>query len=150
MREPAVSVCRWSDAEPDLRRIRHQVFVVEMHVPEALEWDDADAVSLHALAVDARGHAIGCARLLPDGHIGRVAVLPPWRGQGVGSALLRALIERARARGDKRVMLNAQVAAIAFYERHGFTAYGRVFDEAGIAHRTMTRSLVNSRATAGT
>ena len=139
--EHTVRVCGWSDAEPELRRIRHQVFVVEMHVPEALEWDDADAVSLHALAVDVRGNAIGCARLLPDGHIGRVAVLAPWRGRGIGSALLRALIERARARSDTRVMLNAQVAAIPFYERHGFTAHGEVFDEAGIAHRAMARTL---------
>ncbi|HLX30479.1 MAG TPA: GNAT family N-acetyltransferase [Casimicrobiaceae bacterium] len=139
--EHTVRVYGWSDAEPDLRRIRHEVFVVEMHVPEALEWDDADAVSLHALAIDARGNAIGCARLLPDGHIGRVAVLAPWRGRGVGRALLRALVERARDRGDARVMLNAQVAAIPFYERHGFAAYGDVFDEAGIAHRAMARTL---------
>lgn len=139
--EYAVRICRWSDAEPDLRRIRHQVFVVEMRVPEALEWDDADAASLHALAVDAHGAAIGCARLLPDGHIGRVAVLVPWRGRGVGSALLQALVDRARARGDRRVMLNAQVAAIPFYERHGFVAHGDAFDEAGIAHRTMARAV---------
>jgi predicted GNAT family N-acyltransferase len=137
----AVRACRWLDAAPQLRQVRHDVFVVEQHVPEALEWDDADAQSLHALAVDASGRAIGCARLLPDGHIGRVAVFARWRRRGVGSALLLQLVDEARGRGDARVMLNAQVAAMPFYVRHGFVASGDVFDEAGIAHRMMERPL---------
>ena len=83
---------------------------------------------------------IGCARLLPDGHIGRVAVLARWRRRGVGSALLLRLVDEARGRGDARVMLNAQVAAMPFYARHGFVASGDVFDEAGIAHRVMERA----------
>jgi predicted GNAT family N-acyltransferase len=137
----AVRVCRWSGAAAQLRQVRHDVFVIEQHVPDALEWDDADAQSLHALAVDASGRAIGCARLLPDGHIGRVAVLARWRRRGVGSALLLQLVDEARGRGDARVMLNAQVAAMPFYVRHGFVASGDVFDEAGIAHRVMERPL---------
>lgn len=137
----AVRSCRWEDAAPQLRRVRHDVFVVEQRVPETLEWDDADATSLHALAVDAAGNAIGCARLLSDGHIGRVAVLASWRRNGVGSALLQRLVDEARHRGDARVILNAQVAAMPFYARHGFVARGDVFDEAGIAHRVMERAL---------
>ena len=137
----AVRVCRWPDAAPQLRKVRHEVFVLEQRVPETLEWDDADAQSLHALAVGASGDAIGCARLLPDGHIGRVAVLADWRRCGVGSALLSHLIDEAHRRGDARVILNAQVAAMPFYGRHGFVANGEVFDEAGIAHRVMERPL---------
>jgi predicted GNAT family N-acyltransferase len=101
----------------------------------------SSAQSLHALTVDASGNAIGCARLLADGHIGRVAVLAPWRRCGVGSALVSRLIDEARGRGDARVILNAQIAAMPFYARHGFVASGDVFDEAGIAHRVMERPL---------
>ena len=139
--EFAIRTLRWSEAARQLRSVRHAVFVVEQRVPESLEWDAADATSLHALAVDARGAAVGCARLLPDGHIGRVAVLAPWRRRGVGSALLSRLIDEARARGDAHVILNAQVDAMPFYERYGFVARGDVFEEAGIAHRVMERAL---------
>jgi len=136
-----VRICRWADAADALRRIRYDVFVVEQRVPEVLEWDEADAESMHALASDAAGVPIGCARLLRDGHIGRVAVARDWRERGVGTALMLHLIDRARARGDAEVIVNAQVAAMPFYERHGFIASGDVFEEAGIAHRVMTRAL---------
>jgi predicted GNAT family N-acyltransferase len=136
-----VRICRWADAADALRRIRYDVFVVEQRVPEVLEWDEADAESMHALASDAAGVPIGCARLLRDGHIGRVAVARDWRKRGVGTALMLHLIDKARARGDAQVIVNAQVAAMPFYERHGFIASGDVFEEAGIAHRVMTRAL---------
>ena len=137
-----VRSCAWSDAAAELRQIRYDVFVVEQRVPEVLEWDAADAGSIHALASDAAGRPIGCARLLVDGHIGRVAVVRDWRAHGVGTALMLHLIDKARARGDAQVTVNAQVAAMPFYERHGFIASGDVFEEAGIAHRVMTRALV--------
>jgi predicted GNAT family N-acyltransferase len=136
-----VTLCQWPDAADDLRAVRHDVFVVEQGVPEALEWDEADAGALHALATAANGHAIGCARLLPDTHIGRVAVRRAWRGRGVGTALLLRLVAAAYARGDRQAILNAQVAAMPFYARYGFVARGEVFDEAGIPHRVMTRDL---------
>jgi predicted GNAT family N-acyltransferase len=120
-----------------LRRIRHDVFVVEQRVPEVLEWDDADARSLHALAESSAGSPVGCARLLGDGHIGRVAVLRPWRRCGVGTALLLRLVDCARQRGDAAAIVNAQVAAMPFYARHGFVATGDVFEEAGIPHGVM-------------
>jgi predicted GNAT family N-acyltransferase len=136
----ALRTVRWQEAEDRLRRVRHAVFVVEQGVPESLEWDDADGVSLHALAVDADGAPIGCARLLPDGHIGRVAVLRAWRRRRVGAALLARLIGEARARGDPRVVVNAQFEAMPFYARYGFVATGDVFEEAGISHRVMERA----------
>lgn len=137
----AIRTARWTDAESPLRSVRHAVFVIEQRVPESLEWDDADGVSLHALAVDAEETPIGCARLLPDGHIGRVAVLAAWRHRGVGHALVARLIDEARGRGDARVIVNAQVDAMPFYARYGFVATGDVFEEAGIAHRVMERAL---------
>jgi predicted GNAT family N-acyltransferase len=136
-----VRVTDWHADTPALRHVRRTVFIDEQRVPENLEWDEIDARCVHALAEDARGAAIGCGRLLPDGHIGRVAVLAAWRGRGVGDALLSRLVDLARERGHARAILNAQVQAMPFYARHGFAAEGAPFDEAGIAHQVMTRAL---------
>lgn len=124
-----------------LREIRLEVFVHEQQVPEALEWDELDEPSIHVLARDAAGHPIACGRLTPAHKIGRMAVRAPWRGAGVGAAILRELVARARALGWPEVSLDAQVQAIRFYEREGFMAHGEVFDDAGIPHRTMTLAL---------
>jgi predicted GNAT family N-acyltransferase len=140
-----IRVCDWTRGAAALRKIRHEVFVVEQHVPDVLEWDDADAQSVHALAEDPDGTPIGCARLLPDGHIGRVAVIRAWRGRRVGEGLLLRLIDEAQCRGDARAIVNAQVAAIPFYERYGFVVTGGEFEEAGIAHRVMERALAVAR-----
>ena len=104
----------WNREPRPLRAVRIEVFVVEQNIPAELEWDRLDAVSMHALAVDATGTPIGCGRLLPDGHIGRMAVVAAWRGRGVGAALLAYLIEAARQRGDARVLLHAQTQAMPF------------------------------------
>jgi predicted GNAT family N-acyltransferase len=137
----AVRLADWPRDCDALRRIRHEVFVVEQRVPAELEWDGIDGDCRHALAEDGAGHAVGCARLLPDGHIGRMAVLRDWRGRGVGAALLRLLVAEARVAGHARVALNAQTHALAFYARQGFVACGEEFLEAGIAHRAMTKEL---------
>lgn len=130
----------WEADQAALRAIREQVFVREQSVPLELEWDEFDTVSRHVLA-EARGRAIGTGRLLPDGHIGRMAVLAGWRDRGVGSALLQFLLGMARDAGHERVMLSAQVRATAFYRRFGFEVEGGEFPEAGIPHITMTRRL---------
>lgn len=137
----SVVTASWQQDLAPLRDLRRTVFIREQQVPESLEWDEYDAVSQHALAVDAEGHAIGTGRLLPDGHIGRMAVLREWRGRGVGAAILEFLVECARHRGDAVLHLNAQTHAIGFYERHGFVAHGEEFPDAGIPHRRMTREL---------
>lgn len=124
-----------------LQDLRRTVFILEQQVPESLEWDEFDAVSLHALAHDARGRAVGTGRLLPDGHVGRMAVLRNWRNHGVGSAILVLLIDHARQRGDTALHLNAQTHAVGFYERHGFVVHGDEFPDAGILHRRMTLHL---------
>jgi predicted GNAT family N-acyltransferase len=124
-----------------LRSIRLEVFVREQAVPESLEWDDLDPPSFHLLARSGNGEPIGCARLTPEGRISRVAVRQPWRGQGVGLALLRALVARARSQGRTGLVLHAQLSAVAFYEREGFIAYGETFEDAGIGHRSMRLTL---------
>ena len=131
----------WSRDDTQLRQIRAAVFVVEQGVPLDLEWDGIDAECAHVLAYNDDNLAIGTGRLLPDGHIGRMAVLEPWRHRGVGSALLRELMAIAKERDMQEVVLNAQIQASAFYERHGFVAEGESFLDAGIPHLRMRRPL---------
>lgn len=140
-----VDVAEWSRERDrlELLEIRRQVFIVEQGVPESRERDGLDAGCWHVLAHDEQGQAIGCARLSPEHKIGRMAVMREWRGQGVGVALLRELIARARTQGWSEVTLAAQVSAIGFYEREGFVARGDVFDDAGLPHRAMSLALTN-------
>ncbi|OIV38372.1 GNAT family N-acetyltransferase [Mangrovactinospora gilvigrisea] len=126
----------------DVHAVRREVFIVEQEIPEAEEWDDRDASCTHLLAVTPDGAPLGTARLLPDGHLGRLAVLKQARGTGLGAALVRAVEAEARRRGMTRLALDAQVYAIPFYERLGYAAHGGEFDDgSGIMHRAMTRSL---------
>ncbi|HET7570511.1 MAG TPA: GNAT family N-acetyltransferase [Gammaproteobacteria bacterium] len=131
----------WAEDSAALRAIRQRVFVEEQNVPPELEWDETDAQCLHALAIDPTGNAIGCGRLLDGGKIGRMAVLPEWRDRGVGSALLRFLIDIAQSRGCTECRLDAQIRAMGFYHRHGFTAEGEEFLDANIPHRHMRLTL---------
>ena len=131
----------------ELHAVRETVFVDEQRVPAELERDAIDPNCLHVIARAADGTAIGTGRLVPPtqagaaAHIGRMAVLPAWRGQGVGDAMLLALLQIARQRGWREVALNAQAPAIGFYLRHGFVAQGARFHEAGIEHQAMHRAL---------
>ena len=140
----SIRLCNWDEARVEARRIRELVFVREQGVPLALEMDDQDAHCDHALASFADGTAVGTGRLLPDGHIGRMAVLKDWRGKGVGALLLQSLIERARQRGDASVRLNAQTYVTEFYRRFGFDVSGAEFMEAGIPHVAMQRDLAST------
>jgi predicted GNAT family N-acyltransferase len=140
-----VSVRRAKEAELDLCfAIRHEVFVREQGVPEPTDRDGLDSLCVHWLAFEGE-RAIGTARLrFVEGGRGkaeRVAVLVDQRGRGVGAALLAALEAEALVKGCSEVVLHAQVSTIPFYERLGFVAEGDPFDEAGIPHRLMRRTL---------
>lgn len=137
-----VEFAAWlGDDQPALRQVREQVFIVEQHCPEDEEWDALDASSQHVLARDRDGRPIGTGRLTPERKIGRMAVLAEWRGRGVGDAILRQLLEQARALGYPAVEMHAQTHAIPFYARLGFVAYGEEFLECSIAHRRMRLDL---------
>ena len=131
----------WDELRALAEPIRFTVFVEEQKVPAELEIDDQDPASLHALAFDASGTAAATGRLLPDGHIGRMAVLRQARGRGVGTAVLQALMQAARGRGHRNVVLSAQTHAVPFYARLGFAAEGEVYDDCGIPHIDMRRAL---------
>lgn len=125
----------------ELRAVRDEVFVGEQGVPVEREHDALDPQCAHVLARLLDGTPVGTARLTPDRHIGRMAVRAPWRGRGVGDALLLALVDEARRRGWPDVRLNAQVSAESFYARHGFESEGARFMDAGIEHQAMLRTL---------
>jgi predicted GNAT family N-acyltransferase len=140
-----VRIMTWREALPLARPVREKVFIEEQKVPRELEWDEWDERSDHAVAQDPGGHPIGTARLLPDGRIGRMAVLKEWRRRGVGAALLVALLDRARERSMARSVIHAQTHAAEFYGRFGFRRRGGEFLEAGIAHVEMTLELSPGR-----
>lgn len=131
----------WNESIEQAWPLREQVFVREQGVPIELEWDEHDERSRHALATATGGKVLGTARLLPDGHIGRMAVLPEVRGQGVGRALLDALTDAAANAGHATLRLNAQAHAAGFYRRFGFVPEGDGFMEAGIPHQAMIKHL---------
>lgn len=134
-----LEIMDWDAAQARVMPLRMRVFVVEQGVPADIELDAFDPLSRHAVAVDTGGEVIGTGRLLPDGHIGRMAVDARWRNHGVGAAVLEALVAEAVQAGMERVMLNAQLHAVDFYRRHGFVAEGEIFMDAGIPHRVMRR-----------
>jgi len=143
MTEPGFHVERahWPEDSDDLAAVRVTVFIREQGVPVEMEWDGLDDSAIHVIARNQNGEAIGTARLLPSGQIGRMAVLPLWRGRGVGRELLSFVLEAARAAGFRELFLNAQTSAREFYSREGFTATGDVFEEAGIPHIRMELTL---------
>jgi YbgC/YbaW family acyl-CoA thioester hydrolase len=149
--EPMVQVRTgsWAELGADARRIRTEVFVQEQRIPADLEWDEGDAVAVHAVAYNRLGQAVATGRLLPASggvsKVGRMAVHQVLRGCGWGEQVLRALAAQAQARGDRMIELHAQRTARSFYERLGFAAQGETFEEAGIPHVTMTSALPLAR-----
>ncbi len=137
-----ITEASWKDAQDQarLRLIRSEVFIREQQVPESMEWDEFDSVAIHYLAMEDE-QAIGCVRLLPTGHVGRMAVLPQWRRKGIGSQLLDACEDRARQLQLDQIRLSAQVSAIPFYTAAGYALSSDTYMDAGIPHRDMYKVL---------
>jgi predicted GNAT family N-acyltransferase len=134
-----VELMGWEQAQPVAGPLRFAIFVGEQNVPSGIELDDLDAQCVHAVAYDAEGRAVGTGRLLPDGRIGRMAVVKEWRRMGIGAAIMEALMREARKRGHKEVTLSAQLQAAEFYRGFGFEAEGKVYKDAGILHQAMRK-----------
>jgi predicted GNAT family N-acyltransferase len=135
----AIEILPWNKASARAYPIRSQVFINEQGVPKDLELDEDDPLAWHALATR-DDQAIGTARLLSSGKIGRLAVLPNHRKQGVGKELMLALLDFGQQQGIRQFYLHAQVSAVDFYARLGFQAIGPIFNEAGIEHIKMVKS----------
>ena len=145
-RQISVLKVPWNTHKTALQSIREQVFIIEQRVPKTLEWDGQDETSTHFMAINNDGDYLGCARLLPTGQIGRMAVLKKHRAQGIGASLLTAAIREGHRLGLDPLFLHAQRYAEAFYERGGFVAYGDTFEEAGIEHVAMRRVAAGPQA----
>lgn len=135
----------WAALGHDAAAVRTAVFVEEQGIAPEEEWDAADQSAWHAVVSNRLGQPVGTGRLLQDGagvgRIGRMAVLRPLRGAGIGEAVIEALENAARARGDRELRLSAQRSAEGFYRRLGYVPYGAPFEEVGIAHIGMARRL---------
>lgn len=135
----------WAQLGEAARQIRTEVFVHEQQIPLELEWDEDDSTALHAVAYNRLGMPVATGRLLQHGpdvaRIGRMAVSRVLRGSGLGRAILQALMEAARLRGDRSVILHAQRSAEGFYHQLGFAGHGDPFEEAGIPHLEMRKEL---------
>jgi predicted GNAT family N-acyltransferase len=136
--------CHLGAAPAEAVAIRRRVFIEEQGVREADEIDGKDVERTHFLARDAAGCALGCACLRPYGaqhKVERVAVLPEMRGTQLGRALMDAVDAHAREIGARDLVLHAQAAVVAFYEKLGWTNIGPRFIEAGIEHQKMGKRL---------
>lgn len=124
--------------------LRHQVFVGEQGVPIEEEVDDLDQTATHLMAKE-DGTPVGTARVVYQGEIakiGRVCVLKSARGTGLGAKLIEAAVQIAKEQpGVTKAKLGAQLHALGFYEKLGFSVYGPVFLDAGIEHRDMVLDL---------
>lgn len=136
-----VELMSWEQAQPIAGPLRFAIFVGEQNVPSGIELDDLDASCVHAVAFDVDGKPIGTGRLLPDGTIGRMAVIKEWRRRGIGAEILQALSDEARKRGHTTVTVSAQLQAAEFYREQGFAAEGKVYEDAGILHQKMSKKL---------
>lgn len=132
-----IQLISWSEGAQELQSIRTEVFMREQGVSAELEWDGLDEAATHLLLRNAHNEAIGCARILHDAHIGRMAILKAWRNKGYGAAMLNAAIEFCCEHHAKTITLSAQVNAIGFYERAGFSVCSEVYLDANIPHQDM-------------
>ncbi len=144
MQNYSIHNCEWESHQRQLSVVRREVFIQEQRVPEELEWDEFDATAWHVIAFNNRNEPIATGRIKLNGHIGRMAVLKLYRKQGIGSAILVALLAAAKQQNLQKVYLHAQVSAISFYEQHGFVCSSEQFMDAGIPHRSMIKRLNNA------
>jgi predicted GNAT family N-acyltransferase len=133
-------VVEWKDFKEKIEEVRVDVFVREQGFSEESELDTRDLVSTHILVFDG-DESIGTARLLPDGHIGRLAVKSKHRNRGVGKIIMRKIMEVAKNKGLREVRLSAQVRVKDFYKNLGFTEYGKIYKEEGVDHIMMRKEI---------
>lgn len=140
-----VQVGHWDELGVSAQDIRAEVFIREQGIPMDLELDEADHDALHALVLNRLGMPLATGRLIRHApgvsRLGRMAVIASMRGSSVGRRVLEALTEAAWQRGDHTVLLHAQLSAVNFYRRFGFVENGPHFEEAGIIHVEMMRTV---------
>ncbi|MEZ9905248.1 GNAT family N-acetyltransferase [Vibrio breoganii] len=134
-----VEIVDWQSKD-EIFLVRNTVFTAEQGIDTNLDFDGLDEEAVHALVYD-NDEPIATGGMLEDGHIGRIAVLISHRGKGIGTSIMKALVDEARLRSFARVYLGAQVHALDFYQKLGFEPIGERYEEVSIEHQTMQLSL---------
>ena len=137
----SVSVKSWKEAKKDAMEVRMEVFCKEQGISPDLEIDEENDITCDHVVVTRDEKPIATARLLPSAHIGRMCVIKKERGQGIASKMLKVIEQRARDNGMKKLWLNSQQSAISFYLKHGYIPEGDAFQEAGIQHQKMSKTI---------
>ncbi|KIL45720.1 GNAT family N-acetyltransferase [Jeotgalibacillus soli] len=128
----------------DAFEVRKLVFVEEQKVPEEEEIDQYEETSVHFVMYH-EGIPVGAGRFRSVDGVGkleRICVHAAQRGKGAGVLMMDAMEKYAASKGFSTLKLNAQVHAIPFYERLGFTVTSDEFMDAGILHKSMQKNLV--------
>lgn len=126
----------WAYAQHDLSKVRTDVFIKEQNVEPDFEWDELDVSAVHLLAL-VDNQAIACLRIINHQKIGRMAVLKPWRGLGIGIVLLNKAIKICSKKGSHQVILSAQIQAVGFYSKAGFKVVSDEYCDVNIPHVDM-------------
>lgn len=130
------------DNEKQIRHIRNSVFTYEQGVDPDIDFDGQDAIAIHTI-IFVHNAAVATGRILKDGHIGRVAVLKPYRSFGLGTKVITALQEYASQNNYPRIYLGSQLHAEPFYTKLGFKRFGQQYTEANIDHISMQKYLAD-------
>ncbi len=140
---PRIKLVNFHEYQTGIMAVRRAVFVDELGIAPDLEWDNRDNEAYYAVAL-MDNEIVGTGRMQADGEIGRIAILPQWRRQGLGSQILHCLIEAAVHAGQNSVYLSSQLNAVNFYVKLGFVMSGETYLAAGIPHQHMDLALTSN------
>lgn len=128
----------WGKEKHRLSKLREKVFVYEWRIPKECEFDALDVKSFHVLVVDENNNEVATGRITPKGEIGRIAVVPRYRGQEVYQTLFQALLNIANLKGLERVSVQCELEGVEYYQQQGFRPVGSVYMDAGIPRQKMS------------
>ena len=125
----------------DEKMIRETVFIEEQKFK--IEFDDTDDIATH-IVMYLDNHPVGCCRLYKqenEYHIGRIAVLKPYRGKGYGEKILLEAEKVAKKMGADSISLSSQVRASGFYEKLGYKKHGEIYFDEYCEHIAMKKDI---------
>ena len=129
----------WQSSSNEILAVRHKVFMIEQHFDSKILCDLQDQDCYHLVVRNAEGLVIATGRLSPQGRIGRIAVLLPYRGAGIGSKILSELVKIGHSHKLQNISLNAELDNMHFYDSQHFMASGPVYMKQGVPHQMLTR-----------
>ncbi len=131
----------WQKSCNEILAVRHKVFMIEQHFDNNVLCDLQDQDCYHLVVKNIEELVIAAGRITPQGRIGRIAVLLPYRRVGIGSKLLSELVKIGHAHKLRDISLNAELDNMHFYDSQNFLASGPVYMKQGVPHQMLTRKL---------